>query len=132
MIVDNYPVFYRMLLNHGRHENERILSRAAVKLMTMDYLTPRQRTDKNASSGSSGYFDQARFGFGIGVRTYRRDFPPVGQFGWDGGLGTSAYAVPAERLTGILLAQTAMDPPHRAPDPGLLDHGLPGDRRSNG
>jgi CubicO group peptidase (beta-lactamase class C family) len=112
--ADDYHAFYRMLLNHGKHDNERILSRAAVELMTMDHLTPGQRADKERFVRLLGYFDQGGFGFGMGVRTYRRDFAPVGQFGWDGGLGTSAYADPAEGLTGILLTQTAMDTPHTA------------------
>jgi CubicO group peptidase (beta-lactamase class C family) len=80
----------------------------------MDHLTPGQRADKERFVRLLGYFDQGGFGFGMGVRTYRRDFAPVGQFGWDGGLGTSAYADPAEGLTGILLTQTAMDTPHTA------------------
>lgn len=33
---------------------------------------------------------------------------PVGQFGWDGAVGTTAYADPQNRLVGILLAQTGM------------------------
>ncbi|MDP9847595.1 hypothetical protein [Streptosporangium lutulentum] len=45
----------------------------------------------------------------MAVRTHRRDLASVGQFGWDGGLGTTAYADPAEGLIGILLTQTAMD-----------------------
>jgi CubicO group peptidase (beta-lactamase class C family) len=112
--ADDYHAFLRMLLNHGKHGNERILSRAAVELMTMDHLTPGQRADKERFVRLLGYFDQGGFGFGMGVRTYRRDFAAAGQFGWDGGLGTSAYADPAEQLTGILLTQTAMDTPHTA------------------
>jgi len=34
-----------------------------------------------------------------------------GRFGWDGGLGTSWYADPAEDMTGILLTQRAWESP---------------------
>lgn len=112
--ADDYHAFYRMLLNHGKHHDQRVLSRAAVELMTMNHLTPAQQADKERFVRLLGYHDHGGFGFGMGVRTYRRDFAPAGQFGWDGGLGTSAYADPAQRLTGILLTQTAMDTPHTA------------------
>jgi CubicO group peptidase (beta-lactamase class C family) len=110
--ADDYHAFYGMLLNLGRHENDRILSRPAVELMTMDHLTPEQRASKETFVRLLGGFDQGGFGFGMGVRTYRRDFASVGQFGWDGGLGTTAYADPAEQFTGILLTQAAMDSSH--------------------
>jgi CubicO group peptidase (beta-lactamase class C family) len=110
--ADDYHAFYRMLLNHGRHETGRILSRPAVELMTMDHLTPGQRAAKESAVTALGGFDQGGWGFGMGIRTYRRDYAPVGQFGWDGGLGTTAYCDPTQQLTGILLTQTAMDTPH--------------------
>jgi len=36
------------------------------------------------------------------LRTYRGDYAPIGQFGWDTGSGTSSYA---DDLVGILLTQ---------------------------
>ncbi|MGK5551297.1 serine hydrolase domain-containing protein [Actinomadura kijaniata] len=112
--VDDYHAFQRMLLNKGVHRGERVLSRAAVELMTMDHLTDGQRAGKDAffaGQGAGGFGQQGGFGFGMAVRTFRRDYARVGQFGWDGGLGTSAYADPAEDLDGVLLTQTAMDAP---------------------
>ncbi|UNO44013.1 serine hydrolase domain-containing protein [Streptomyces sp. MST-110588] len=112
--ADDYTAFQQMLLNKGTYGKERILSRAAVELMTSDQLTPRQRAGKDAffgSEGGAGFGGQGGFGFGMAVRTHRCDYPSVGQFGWDGGLGTSAYADPAQGLTGILLTQAAMDAP---------------------
>jgi hypothetical protein len=55
--------------------------------MTADQLTP---TQKAASGLVDGYFDSHEWGFGVAMVT-RRENPsePVGQFGWDGGLGTS-------------------------------------------
>lgn len=48
------------------------------------------------------------------VRTYRGDYAPTGQFGWDGGAGTTTYADPENRLVGILLTQTGMSTPDSA------------------
>ncbi|WP_050514519.1 serine hydrolase [Streptomyces rimosus] len=110
--ADDYTAFQRMLLNKGTYGKERVLSEAAVNLMTTDHLTPQQRAGKDAffsSEGAGGLGTQGGFGFGMAVRTHNRDFPSVGQFGWDGGLGTSAYTDPAQGLTGILLTQTALD-----------------------
>lgn len=38
----------------------------------------------------------------------------VGQFGWDGGAGTTVYADPRNRLAGILLRQTGRSTPDSA------------------
>jgi CubicO group peptidase (beta-lactamase class C family) len=50
----------------------------------------------------------------MAVRTYRGDYAPIGQFGWDGGSGTSAYADPATQVTGILLTQVGYSVPSPA------------------
>lgn len=101
--VDDYHAFFRMLLNKG----ERVLSRASVELMTMDHLTPAQKVEKDQFGDHFGH--HGGYGFGMAVRTHRRDLASPGQFGWDGGLGTTAYADPAAGLVGILLTQTAID-----------------------
>ncbi|MFG3441078.1 serine hydrolase domain-containing protein [Nonomuraea sp. NPDC047897] len=105
--ADDYHAFYRMLLNGGTLGGERVLSRACVELMTSDRLTPGQKTEKDAFGDHFGR--HGGYGFGMAVRTHRRDLASPGQFGWDGGLGTSAYADPAEDLVGVLLTQTAQD-----------------------
>jgi CubicO group peptidase (beta-lactamase class C family) len=48
------------------------------------------------------------WGFGMAVRTYRGDYAPIGQFGWDGGTGATVYADRANQLTGVLLTQVGM------------------------
>ncbi|MGP3910520.1 serine hydrolase domain-containing protein [Nonomuraea sp. 10N515B] len=108
--VDDYHAFYRMLLNKGTLGGERVLSRASVELMTMDHLTPEQKAEKDAFGDHFGR--NGGFGFGMAVRTHRRDLASPGQFGWDGGLGTTAYADPAADLVGILMTQSAMDSVH--------------------
>jgi CubicO group peptidase (beta-lactamase class C family) len=108
--VDDYHAYFRMLLNHGRHGSERILSRPAVELMTTNRLTPEQQAPRDAMARdnvhiSFGQGQHGGWGFGMAVRTYRGDYAPIGQFGWDGGSGTSTYADPANQLIGILLTQ---------------------------
>jgi CubicO group peptidase (beta-lactamase class C family) len=114
--VDDYHAYFRMLLNHGTHNGERILSRPAAELMTTNRLTPEQNAARTALARdnvhlSFGQGQQGGWGLGMAVRTYRGDYAPVGQFGWDGGTGTSAYADPHNQLTGVLLTQIGLSTP---------------------
>ncbi|ADB31090.1 beta-lactamase [Kribbella flavida DSM 17836] len=121
--VDDYHAYFRMLLNNGMHGNQRILSRAAVELMTTNRLTPEQNAARNATATNNvhvsfGQGQHGGWGLGMAVRTYRGDYAPIGQFGWDGGSGTTTYGDPDNQLTGILLAQVGMS----VPDPARLVH----------
>jgi CubicO group peptidase (beta-lactamase class C family) len=107
--LDDYFAFSRMLLNQGRHDGERILSRATIETMTTDQLTAAQ---KAASGLIDDYFDSHGWGFGMAVVTRRTDLSePVGRFGWDGGLGTSWAVDPRNDMTGILMTQRAWASP---------------------
>jgi CubicO group peptidase (beta-lactamase class C family) len=107
--VDDYRAFARMLLNSGKHGNARILSRAAVETMTADHLTPAQ---KAVSGLNPGHFENHSWGFGVSVVTRHISLAePVGQYGWDGGLGTSWRSDPAQDMVGILLTQRAWTSP---------------------
>ncbi|MEU9497867.1 serine hydrolase domain-containing protein [Streptomyces sp. NPDC048196] len=115
--ADDYHAYFRMLLNGGMHRGERILSRAAVELMTTNRLTPEQNAARTALARdnvhiSFGQGQHGGWGLGMAVRAYRGDYAPIGQFGWDGGSGTSTYADPANQLTGILLTQVGASVPH--------------------
>ncbi|MGN4447534.1 serine hydrolase domain-containing protein [Bacillus cereus group sp. MYBK79-1] len=114
--VDDYHAYLQMLLNKGMHGTKRILSRPAVQLMTTNRLTPEQqvyRDDlaKNNVHLSFGQGIQGGWGFGMAVRTYLGDYASIGQFGWDGGTGTSAYADPDKQFIGILFTQVGMSIP---------------------
>jgi CubicO group peptidase (beta-lactamase class C family) len=52
--VDDYLAFSCMMLNQGRLDNERILSRLSVELMTTDHITAEQ---KAASPFFPGFWD---------------------------------------------------------------------------
>src|SRR5206468_9571896 len=103
--IDDYLAFGQMMLNHGKHGSERILSRPSVETMTTDQLTPEQ---KAVSGLVAGYFDSHGWGFGPSVVTRRDSVAgPVGKFGWDGGLGTSWYSDAREDMDTILMTQRA-------------------------
>lgn len=105
--IEDYFVFSRMMLNKGRHGREQILSRASVDLMTSDQLTPQQRAASEIFFG-----DYSSWGLGIAVDIQRREiFHTPGRYGWTGGLGTTAYIDPQERMIDILFTQRMMDSP---------------------
>jgi CubicO group peptidase (beta-lactamase class C family) len=101
----DFLAFAEMLLRGGAP----ILSRPSVEAMTSDHLTPEQ---KAVSGFFPDDFDGRGWGFGVGVVT-RRDHPaaPVGQYGWDGGLGTVWRNDPSEQLITILMTNAAFTSP---------------------
>jgi CubicO group peptidase (beta-lactamase class C family) len=85
--------------------------------MTTNRLNPEQQTARTALATdnvhiSHGQGQHGGWGFGMAVRTYRGDYAPIGQFGWDGGSGTSTYADPDNQLVGILLTQVGASAPY--------------------
>ena len=103
--IDDYLAFGQMMLDQGKHGNERLLSRPAVETMTTDQLTPEQ---KAASGIVPGYFDSHGWGFGVSMVTRRDDVAAVpGRFGWDGGYGTSWSSDPEEDMVAIPMTQRA-------------------------
>ncbi|MGI8631684.1 MAG: serine hydrolase [Solirubrobacterales bacterium] len=70
--IDDYLAFAQMLLSHGQHGNERLLSRASVETMTTDHLTGDQKA-------AAGPFLGHNRGLGIrpvhhhDARRHRRD-----------------------------------------------------------
>jgi CubicO group peptidase (beta-lactamase class C family) len=121
--ASDYLAFAEMLLRGG----DPILSRPSVETMTTDQLTPEQ---KAVSGFFQGDFDARGWGFCVGMVT-RREHPaaPVGQYGWDGGLGTIWRNDPSEQMITVLLTNVAWTSP-RPPDIALdfLTGGIRGDR----
>jgi CubicO group peptidase (beta-lactamase class C family) len=113
--VDDLLAFGQMMLERGKHENERILSRPSVELMTTDHITPEQ---KAVSDFFPSFWDSHGWGFGVSIVTRRDDLAATpGRYGWDGGYGTSWYVDPKEELIGILMTQRVWDSPGA---PGVL------------
>ena len=110
--ADDYLAFAEMLLRGGSP----IVARPSVETMTTDHLTP---TQKAIGGFFPDDFDARGWGFGVSIVT-RRDHPaaPVGQYGWDGGLGTIWRNDPSEQMVTILLTNVAWTSP-RPPDIAL-------------
>lgn len=103
--ASDFLAFAEMMLRGGRP----LLSRPSVETMTADHLTPEQ---KRLSGFFPDDFDARGWGFCVGVVT-RRDHPaePVGQYGWDGGMGTIWRNAPSEEMATILLTNAAWTSP---------------------
>ncbi len=97
----DYALFLQMLLNRGRLDGVRFLSRKTVELMTADHLGP-----------ITGAPDLLLPGYGFGLGFAVRLQPgiahvpgSVGQYFWGGLAGTTFWVDPAEQLFAILLIQ---------------------------
>lgn len=111
--LDDMLAFGRMMLKHGTLGRARILSPESVVLMTTDALTTEQ---KASAAFPRGTFDRHGWGFGMAVVTRRDDVGRErGAFGWDGGMGTSWWSDPKQRLVGVLLTQRAWASPEPPP-----------------
>ncbi|MGZ3808866.1 MAG: serine hydrolase domain-containing protein, partial [Bacteriovorax sp.] len=105
--ADDMAVFGLMMLNKGAYGRERILSRPAIELMTMDHITIDQ---KAASPFFENFWAERGWGLGLSMVTRRIDLAGMpGRFGWDGAFGTSWYVDPKEELVGVLMIQRRPD-----------------------
>jgi CubicO group peptidase (beta-lactamase class C family) len=99
--ADDYLTFARMLLDHGLHKGERLLSTESVRLMTTNRLTP-------AQIGGAGVL-LSGLGWGLGMAvavTADAISASVGRYGWDGGSGTTWCNDPYSGRIAIALTQT--------------------------
>ena len=100
--VDDYLAFARLLLNEGIHQNERLLSKKSVALMTTNHLTPEQIATGDPVLAGHGW------GFGMAVVTTPDEaFPVPGRYGWNGGYGTSWFNDPSRGLIAMAMTQTS-------------------------
>jgi CubicO group peptidase (beta-lactamase class C family) len=97
----DYARFLQMLLNRGRLDGVRYLSRKTIELMTADHLGP-----------ISGAPDLLLPGYGFGLGFAVRLQPgishvpgSVGQYFWGGLAGTTFWVDPAEELFAIMMIQ---------------------------
>ncbi|MGW4809354.1 serine hydrolase domain-containing protein [Kitasatospora sp. NPDC004272] len=109
--LDDVFTFLRMLRSGGRAEDgRRVLSLGAVRLMTTDHLTERQRADSELFLEGQGW------GYGGSVDVTRRDpWNVPGRYGWVGGTGTAAHVVRSTGLVTVLLTQRELTGPTPPP-----------------
>jgi CubicO group peptidase (beta-lactamase class C family) len=101
--LDDVGRYGLMLLNSGKLDGERILSRKTIDLIRRNHVLPAQ-FQNFGFSGIVGY------GYGLGVRTLMDPVAAglngsVGEWAWDGMLGTWYCVDPEEDLTAVFLIQ---------------------------
>jgi CubicO group peptidase (beta-lactamase class C family) len=105
----DYLRFAQMLLNGGRLNGERILSRKTVEEMTRDHLHPDIRNNLTGTEPN-----MVNWGFGLTVAVRREGGSGLlgspGMFSWNGAFGTAMWVDPKEQLAVVYMAST----------PGLL------------
>jgi CubicO group peptidase (beta-lactamase class C family) len=102
----DYLRFAQMLLDGGKLEGKRILSRKTVEYMLSNQLAP---NTVNLIANADPTSADMGFGLGVAVRTTPgvvRKVGSVGEFSWNGAYGTSWWADPKEGLAVVFMAQT--------------------------
>lgn len=101
--VEDYSRFVQMMMHGGSYRGVRILGRKSIEHMNMNHLTPQQLQMYDWESlRGYGYGDLMRqmmdvpASYGLGS---------VGEFGWDGWLGSYVAMDPAEDLAIIYVIQ---------------------------
>jgi CubicO group peptidase (beta-lactamase class C family) len=97
----DYARFLQMLLDGGRFDGGRLLSRKTIELMTADHLGP-------ITGASDLLLPGHGFGLGFAVRLHTGiAYLPgsIGQYFWGGLAGTTFWVDPAEQLFAVLLIQ---------------------------
>ncbi|GHV69636.1 serine hydrolase [Spirochaetia bacterium] len=101
--LDDVSRYSRMLLNSGKLDGERILSRKTIDLIRQNHVPLEQIREY-------GFPAMAGYGYGLGVRTMVDTSRAglngtVGEWAWDGMMGTWYFVDPAEDMTAVFLVQ---------------------------
>ena len=103
--IDDLWAFAQMLKAGGAYPGGRVLSEASVAAMTTDHVSPAER------AGSEDLLEEHEsWGYGMLVPA-AGDPDSLGEYGWDGGSGTSWRTHPTLGYTGILLTQLELGAP---------------------
>lgn len=101
--IDDYSRFTQMMLHNGTYHGVRILSRKSIEYMTTNHLTEQQL---------KMYDWDALYGYGYGNLMRQMvdvhasgGLGSIGEFGWDGWLGSYVAMDPKEDLTIIYVIQ---------------------------
>jgi len=116
--AEDYFRFAQMLLNQGEFNGVRILSPAAVKLMTSNHLP-----DNMTSAYKSIVTNTPRLGMGYGydgavvIDAAKADLPiGNGSYMWDGAFGTWFWVDPANDIVFVGMVQRTALPGDKLPD----------------
>lgn len=100
----DYFRFSQMLLDGGKFDRTRLVSRKTIELMTSNHIPPECMPISMGGSVLGGY------GFGLGFRVLvdpaqSLTLGTVGEYGWGGLASTYFFNDPQEKMVGILLTQ---------------------------
>lgn len=101
--IDDYAKFACMLANGGELDGKRILSRRTIQYMTSSQLSPKVQETAN--------WDSLRgYGYGNFMRILNNEGLSVtpgslGEFGWDGWLGTYFCVSPRDNMVLLMMMQ---------------------------
>ena len=104
--IDDYAKFTRMLLGNGAYQGVRIMAPRTVEYMTTAHVTPAQQRGVETWESLAGYtygnlmriMTDPGAGAGLGS---------MGEYGWDGWLGTYMMNDPVHDLTLLIMHQRA-------------------------
>jgi CubicO group peptidase (beta-lactamase class C family) len=99
--ASDYLKFAQMILNKGKSNGVRLLSRKTVELMTSNSIGDLYAPFRIGSGD--------KFGYGFGIRTERGKYDEIetlGIFGWDGAFHTLYWIDPKEDLIGVFMIQS--------------------------
>ena len=94
----DYAKFLQMMLNGGKFDGKRIISRKSIELMTTDHL------DQATFEWTKG----TGFGLGFSVLTnlgLRGEYGTLGEYGWGGAYHSTYWVDPKEELLVVYLTQ---------------------------
>lgn len=97
----DYYKFAQMILNGGKYNGVRLLSRKTVELMSTNSIGDLYSAFRDGSGD--------KFGYGFGIRTERGKFDElesIGIFGWDGAFHTRYWIDPKEDLIAVFMIQS--------------------------
>lgn len=104
--IDDYAKFAQMLLGQGSYQGVRVMAPQTVEYMTTAHITPAQQRGVDLWETLAGYtygnlmriMIDPSAGAGLGS---------MGEYGWDGWLGTYMMNDPAHNLTMLIMQQRA-------------------------
>ncbi|MGZ8559771.1 MAG: serine hydrolase domain-containing protein, partial [Chitinophagaceae bacterium] len=93
--IFDYAVFLQMLLNGGEYNGKRILSRSAVRMMTMNQI------------GDITFSGDDKFGLGFHILSEKNGNIPAqpGTYSWGGAFSTSYWVDPKEKMVLLFYRQ---------------------------
>ena len=101
--LDDYAAFASMLLNEGLYKGQRVMSPATVRYMTQSQLTEHASRTNWVNLVGYGYGRLMRVGLHPGQAGM---IASMGEYGWDGWLGSYFANFPGERVTFLAMQNT--------------------------